>query len=45
MAALNLSTKINEAAYYAIGKPDKQVRYTIKKDLDRTFPTEAYFDL
>jgi len=44
MAQLGVSTKINEENYKAVPKPSKEIRAVIKKDLDRTFPEEPYFD-
>ena len=42
---MKLSTKIDEDLFNAIPKPAHDIRFTIKKDLDRTFPEEPYFDL
>ncbi|CAG9323565.1 unnamed protein product [Blepharisma stoltei] len=44
IAVMQLSSKINEDAYAKFPMAEETIMATIKRDLDRTFPNQPYFD-
>lgn len=43
--ALNLSSKLNESVYHSLPLATGDIAYVVYRDLNRTFPEHAYFDL